>query len=66
MSPRHQSAPWATLVQNVVLSYVLMYVVKFGEPGETNGQHGVKIYTISSIPANSGLDAICGLALKAL
>ena len=25
-------APWATLVQNVVFSYVLPYVVKFGEP----------------------------------
>ena len=24
--------PWATLVQNVVFSYVLPYVVKFGEP----------------------------------
>ena len=25
-------APWATIVQNVVFSYVLPYVVKFGEP----------------------------------
>ena len=25
-------APWATLVQNVVFSYVLLYVVIFGEP----------------------------------
>ena len=26
------NSPWATLVQNVVFSYVLPYVVKFGEP----------------------------------
>ena len=28
---RYPRAPWATLVQNVVFSYVLPYVVKFGE-----------------------------------
>ena len=29
---KDHNAPWATLVQNLVFSYVLPYVVKFGEP----------------------------------
>ena len=29
---RETKAPWATIVQNLMFSYVLPYVVKFGEP----------------------------------
>ena len=46
---------------DVVFSYVLLHVVKFGEPRwDKCLAWGENMYR-SSIPANSGLEAICGL-----